>query len=122
MVKVKIYVWCNSCSPQWHSAIAMCECGAVVGSHVCSDHYFIGGDMGVDGDKDWSNKRSNQYEPHMIEAHGGSKYVVEYVESADVAAHPGIEAAYQKNQELMRAKTIVDAASPTNVSEGSVTP
>lgn len=38
---MKLYVWCNSCSHQWHSALGMDENGVVFTQHICSDHGFI---------------------------------------------------------------------------------
>lgn len=43
----KIFVWCNSCQPEWHSALAMSEDGQVLAGHVCTNHGFIAHDMGI---------------------------------------------------------------------------
>ena len=84
-----IYVFCNSCSYQWHSFAALAEDGTGLAGHVCSHHGFASGDMGVTSE----NKHD------LYAAHYPNGYVVEYVEigsKADVAAHAGLAAAIEK--------------------------
>lgn len=87
----KIYVWCNNCAPEWHSAIAMAEDGHVLAGHVCSSHGFIMHDMGVDEDG-WKRDKYAEHYPDGFE--------VEYVDNARIREHAGAMAAYAKNQEL----------------------
>ena len=43
----KIFVFCNSCQPNWHGATALTQDGFFIASHLCSNHGFIMHDMGV---------------------------------------------------------------------------
>ena len=87
-MSTKIYVFCNSCEPQWHSATALSDEGLFLAGHVCSHHGFIAHDMGVDEDG-WKRDIYARAYPDGFE--------VEYVEQADVKTHPGITAAYAKH-------------------------
>ena len=87
--KPRIFVFCNSCSPEWHSFVALAEDGAALCGHVCSDHGFGPGDMGV--------TTTNKHE-HYAEHYPGG-FEVEYAETrgkADANAHPGLAAAIAK--------------------------
>jgi len=86
----KIYVFCNSCSPQWHSATALSEDGFFLAGHVCSSHGFIHHDMGVD---------ENGWKRDTYEAHYPGGFEVEYVDHEIVRSrkHAGIEAAYTRH-------------------------
>ena len=89
----RIYVFCNRHAPQWHSFVALAEDGTVLAGHVCSEHYFAPGDMGITEESD---KRD------AYAAHYPNGYELEYVEAtsrADTIAHRGLFAA------LARAKT-----------------
>lgn len=100
-----IYAFCNGCDmPDWHNGMAMCEDGHVLAEHVSSTHDFCRIDLGVDGAKrhedgkeDWSGKRA-KYAEHCPEG-----FTVEWVEQSQLRTHPGIQAAYAKNQDLGRA-------------------
>jgi len=83
----KIYVFCNGCSHQWHSATALSEEGLFLGGHICSDHGFIPGDMGVDGANDWANKRALYAAAYP----DGFEVILSSAKSAEV------EAAYAKH-------------------------
>ena len=63
MTKPVVYIFCNACDHEWHSAMALAEDGTRLAGHVCSSHGFIPGDMGADGHDDWSGKRTH-YEAH----------------------------------------------------------
>lgn len=89
-----IYVWCNSCSHEWHSIMAMGEDGRYLAGHVCSDHLFIPHDMGFVGD--WKHENYNEAYPEG--------WTLELVE--DPKTHAGLDAAYNLNQE--RAKEASD--------------
>ena len=95
MGKLKIYVFCNSCSHEWHHAMAMCEDGHVLAQHVCSQHEFIPGDMGVDDLSDWSGKRK------LYAQHCPDGYEIVWLESAaEAKASAGLAEAYARNQAL----------------------
>lgn len=95
--KPKIYVWCNSCSPECpvsflHSIMAMTEDGTYIAGHVCSSHGFIHHDMGFTGD--WKHDHYDEHYPDGWE--------LEFVESADVKSHKGVQKAYELNQQKGR--------------------
>lgn len=85
-----IYVWCNSCSNEWHSICAMGDDGRAIAGHVCSDHYFIEHDMGFVGD--WKHDAYDEAYP--------DGWRLELVE--DPKTHPGLLAAYKLNQALAK--------------------
>lgn len=88
--KPKIYVWCNSCSHQWHSGIAMAEDGRVLAGHMSSNHSFQRHDMGVER-SDWKHDKYNAHYPDGWE--------LVYVED-DIMQHEGIASAVELNKAL----------------------
>jgi hypothetical protein len=85
--KPKIFVFCNSCSPQWHHFAAIAEDGTALAGHICSHHGYAAHDMGVD-EKGWKRDIYAKHYPDGFE--------VEYVEvtcAADIDAHAGLKAA-----------------------------
>jgi hypothetical protein len=46
----KIFVFCNSCAPQWHSMLALSEDGECLAGHLCSSHGWAAHDMGIHPD------------------------------------------------------------------------
>lgn len=82
--KPTIYVFCNSCSPQWHVAYALAEDGTGLASHVCSDHGWVIHDMGVSG-SDWKHDLYN--------AHYPDGWAIEYVDVDDIPGHAGLQLA-----------------------------
>lgn len=85
----KIFVFCNSCSPGWHSAIALAEDGTALAGHICSAHGWIPHDMGLTSD--WKHE---VYKKHYPE--GWGLVLVEPVD--DPLKHPGAAAAIARNQ------------------------
>jgi hypothetical protein len=94
-MKPKIFIFCNCCSHEWHNATALAEDGNFLADHICSDHGFIPGDMGVTSD--WKHDRYTEHYPDGFE--------LVLVEKSDIKTHPGITAAYEKHLELGRAQT-----------------
>ncbi len=86
----RIFVWCNNCSHEWHSVIAMDEDGRALASHACSSHGFIAHDMGLDED---GLKRDLYDKAHP------DGWEIEWVENARPGNHAGLDAACVKNQE-----------------------
>lgn len=84
----KIFVFCNSCEPKWHSAQALTEDGFFVAQHVCSDHGFILHDMGAHP----SGCKRNIYDTHYPEG-----YEVVFEEDARNPSEE-FKAAYKKHQ------------------------
>lgn len=60
-MKTKIFVFCNSCSPEWHVGLALGEDGRALASHVSSDHRFLMHDMGLVGN--WKHEVYNDAYP-----------------------------------------------------------
>jgi len=89
----KIYVFCNGCSPDWHSFVAVGEDGKVLAGHICSHHGYARHDMGVDEDG-W---KRDIYAKHYPDG-----FKVEYVEvrgKEDIDSHAGLSAALAKAEE-----------------------
>lgn len=51
----KIYCFNNGGSPDWLSAIAICEDGHVLAQHICSHECYMRHDLGMDG-SEWKHK------------------------------------------------------------------
>ncbi len=75
-----IYVFCNSCEPNWHSIASVTADGRGVAGHVCSHHGFVEHDMGFVGD--WKHDTYNEMFP--------DGWALEWVE--DPRNHPVIKA------------------------------
>lgn len=90
----KIFVFVSSRyeRPRLVGAIALCEDGHVLASHVSSDEEWARHDMGVFGST-W------QHEHYA--AHCPDGFTLEWVDHPDT--HPGVEAAGARNQELAAA-------------------
>ena len=58
--KTKVYVFCNSCAPRWHSFVAIAEDGRGLAGHLCSDHRFGYHDMGL-GNSTWKHEIYDKY-------------------------------------------------------------
>jgi len=67
--KPKIFVFCNSCSPGWHSMVAIAEDGEVLAGHVCSDHGYANHDMGLTPDG-WKRDKYAAHYPDGFEVVG----------------------------------------------------
>lgn len=85
----RIYVFCNSCSHEWHSMLALAQDGTALAGHVCSAHGFASHDMGID-EGGWKRDLYAKRYP------GG--FVVEWVESP--RTHAGVARAYALNQQM----------------------
>ena len=94
MIKPTIFVFCNSgdCrrpSCDWHSMMAVAEDGHHLADHICSNHAWAAHDMGID---------ENGWKRDLYAAHYPDGFEVEFVD--DPRTHPGLQAAYVKNQAL----------------------
>lgn len=58
---MKIFIFCNSCAPQWHHATSLSEDGVFLAGHICSDHLYIPHDMGMTSN--WKHETYNKYAP-----------------------------------------------------------
>jgi hypothetical protein len=97
-----IYGFNNGGSPGWYSACLIAESGHGMGGHVCSDECFMRGDLGIlDG---YRPDRHEGFREHYPDG-----YRMDFVPAVDVLTHPGLEAAYQKNQALGAAAADAEA-------------
>lgn len=95
-----IYGFNNGGSPGWYSGCLLAEDGTSLGSHVCSDEWFMYGDLGI-----IEGSRLDRHED--FRAHYPDGYRMDFVTSERVKKrdHPGLEAAYRLNQEKALAET-----------------
>ena len=91
-----IYGFNNGGSPGWYSGVLLAEDGHALGGHVCSSEFYMPGDLGI-----IEGSRPDRHE--TFREHYPDGYRMEFVSAPDVMTHAGIEAAYQKNQELAKA-------------------
>lgn len=83
----KIFVFCNGCSPNWHSFSALSEDGEFLSGHICSSHGFAYHDMGVDEDG-WKRDIYAKRYPAGFEV---------VMVDGDPKEHPGVMAAHAKH-------------------------
>ena len=90
----KIFVFCNGCSPSWHSFAAFSEDGEYLAGHVCSHHGYAANDMGVN-ENGWKRDTYAKRYPD------GFKVVYcEVTSKADLDKYPDLLAAFAKADEL----------------------
>lgn len=92
-----IYGFNNGGSPGWYSACLIAEDGEGLGGHVCSSEGYMLHDLGI-----LEGTRSDRHEG--FQKHYPDGYRMDFIPASDVLTHPGLEAAYQRNQEKGRAK------------------
>jgi hypothetical protein len=95
----KIYVFCNNCSPGWHSMVAVAEDGTHLAGHICSNHGYANHDMGISA-TGWKRDKYAAHYPDGFEVVG--------VEDPKPGQHAGLDEALRRNLERMDA----DAAQP----------
>jgi hypothetical protein len=86
-----IYGFNNGGSPGWYSGVLLAEDGTGLGGHMCSHEAFMYGDLGI-----VEGSRPDRHE--AFREHYPDGYRMDFVSSSDVMAHPGLDAAYLKNQ------------------------
>lgn len=86
--KPKVFVFCSSCAPGWHYAVAIAEDGTCLADHLCSHHGYIAHDMGI-SEEGW--KRD------LYAAHYPDGFDVEWVPNPRSGQHAGLDAAYALN-------------------------
>ena len=90
-----IYGFNNGGEPGWYSAVLLAESGHGLGGHICSHEAYMPGDLGcLDGYRPDRHETFRQHYP--------DGYRMEFIGAADVRTHAGLNAAYQKNQELAK--------------------
>ena len=67
-VPINIYVFCNSCEPNWHSCIALAENGDVVGQHICSHHGWMSIDLGANKASEYDSRFPHGWVLRLVEA------------------------------------------------------
>lgn len=90
----KIFVFCNSCSHEWHVMWAIAEDGEALASHVCSHHGFAAHDMGIN---------ENGWKRELYEAHYPDGFEVVWVE--DPLNHEGWKKAAALNKAMGESAT-----------------
>ena len=99
-----IYGFNNGGSPGWYSACLLAEDGTGLGGHICSHEGYMRHDLGI-----LEGSRPDRHE--HFKAHYPDGYRMAFIPSDEVRTHPGLEAAYQKNQQrAAEAKTVGEAA------------
>lgn len=93
-----IYGFNNGGSPSWYSGVLLAEDGTCLGGHICSNEGYMPHDLGV-----LEGSRPDRHE--TFRQHYPDGYRMAFVSHADVAAHAGIAAAYERNQALAAAQT-----------------
>lgn len=96
-----IYGFNNGGSPGWYSGLLLAEDGSMLGGHVCSAEGFMYGDLGIV--RGWRDDRHELFRKHYPDG-----YRMDFVPASDVMTHPGLEAAYQKNQAMAKAEASSD--------------
>lgn len=87
-----IYGFNNGGSPGWYSAVAISEDGVCLGGHCCSDEGYMEADLGII--EGWRMDRHEAYRAHYPDG-----YRMEFVRSADVKQHEGLQAAFKRYDE-----------------------
>lgn len=86
-----IYGFNNGGNPGWYSAVLLAEDGEAMGGHLCSHECYMPHDLGIlEGCRPDRHKIFQEKYP--------DGYRMEFVSAAQVMTHPGLDAAYQKNQ------------------------
>ena len=88
-----IYGFNNGGEPGWFSACLLAEDGVGLGGHICSHEGFMRHDLGC-----LEGSRPDRHE-HFRE-HYPDGYRMDFVQASDVRTHPGLNAAYQRNQKI----------------------
>lgn len=104
MIKpTKIYVFCNTNGGDWLHGYAIGEDGRCVASHTSSTVGYVKTDMGVTEPPTAIGAQKREL---YADAYP-SGYEIVWIPVEEVKTHPGLEAAYQKNQERARAAKAV---------------
>lgn len=105
-----IYGFNNGGSRDWWSGCLLAEDGTGMGGHICSLEGFMYGDLGI-----IEGSQPDRHE--TFKAHYPDGYRMDFVPAAEVRAHPGLEAAYQKNQERAKVAAAAECCPQETASE-----
>ncbi len=86
-----IYGFNNGGSPGWYSAVLLAEDGEGLGGHACSAECYMPHDLGI-----LEGTRPDRHEGFREHYPGG--YRMEFIPADKVRTHPGLDAAYKRNQ------------------------
>lgn len=92
-----IYGFSNGGSPGWMLGQLLSADGYGMGSHLCSHEGYMPGDLGC-----LKGSRPDRHE--SFRQHYPDGYRMEFVPSADVAAHAGLQAAFALAKRVYEAK------------------
>lgn len=87
-----IYGFNNGGSPGWYRAQLLTEDGTPIGGHLCSDESFMPGDLGI-----IEGTRQDRHEG--FKKHYPSGYRMEFVPSAEIDNHDGLQRAFRRFDE-----------------------
>ena len=90
-----IYGFNNGGRRGWYSGVLLAEDGTGLGGHICSDEGYMRHDLGI-----LEGSRPDRHE--KFRAHYPDGYRMEFVPMDEVRGHAGLDAAYERNQELAR--------------------
>jgi len=88
-MKHKIYCLNNGGPRGWLHAVALADDGHVLAGHICSDEYYMAGDLGITG-----TLKHDLYNAHF----GEGNWELEWVANPDT--HEGFKAAYELHKKL----------------------
>lgn len=86
-----IYGFNNGGYPGWYNGVLLAEDGRYMGGHACSAEGYMPHDLGILADS-----RPDRHE--RFREHYPDGYRMDFVPLSDTATHPGLGAAYQRNQ------------------------
>lgn len=87
-----IYGFNNGGSSGWYHAQLLAEDGTALGSHICSSEAYMPHDLGI-----LEGTRADRHETFRAHYPGGYRMV--FISGQDVKTHPGLTAAYARNQQ-----------------------
>lgn len=92
-----IYGFNNGGSSGFMSAVLLAEDGTGMGGHCCSHEGYTRSDLGI-----LEGTRPDRHE--KFREHYPDGYRMDFIEKQNVMSHPGLEKAYQLNQEKAKAE------------------
>lgn len=88
-----IYGFNNGGSRGWLNGVLLAESGHCLGGHICSAEGYMLHDLGV-----LEGSRPDRHE--TFREHYPDGYRMDFVPASEVKAHIGLDAAYQRNQQI----------------------
>lgn len=86
-----IYGFNNGGNPGWYSGCLLADDGTGLGGHICSAEGYMPHDLGI-----LEGSRPDRHE--AFRKHYPDGYRMDFVPASEVLEHPGLDAAYQRNQ------------------------